>query len=227
VKQSNRIFGKAVLVGMFYTLIIVSSAGCIETQAAPASVGSVKHIKSGTLERQDGNAVWNPLSQNGAIHAGDRLRTGPDSIAVLTLTNVGVVLMKSNTEYTIGSDPMNFKTVLHRGYIWIKTALAHGAKLDISAAGAVAGVRGTRVSVLSDDEGVDVCTCTGKVTVTPKNGRNISVHGGMFGSIDKNGIAEMPKHSKPLLEKMWNGENSRFTPCKDCHQKGKKGKANL
>jgi len=227
LEQSNRIFSKATFVGMFCTLIIGSSAGCIETQAAPASVGTVKHIKSGTLERQDGNAVWNPLSQNGAIHAGDRLRTGADSVAVLTLTNVGIVLMKSNTEYTVGSDPMNFKTALHRGYIWIKTALAHGAKLDISAAGAVAGVRGTRVSVLSDEEGVDVCTCTGEVTVTPKIGRNISVHGGMYGSIGKDGIAETPKQSKPLLEKMWKGENSRFTPCRDCHQKGKKGKANL
>ncbi len=227
MKQSNRISSGAAFIGVFCTLIIVILTGCTETQATPAPIGTVKHLKSGTLERQDGNAVWNHLSQNSAIRVGDHLRTGPDSVAVLTLTHIGVVLMKSNTEYTVGSDPMNFKTVLHRGYIWIKTTLARGAKLDISTSDAVAGVRGTRVSVLSDEHGVDVCTCTGEVTVTPKKGRNMSVNSGMYDSIGKDGIAKAPKHSKPLLEKLWKGEQSRFTPCRDCHQKGKKGKANL
>jgi ferric-dicitrate binding protein FerR (iron transport regulator) len=227
VKQSSRIFCRAAFIGVVCTLIIVISTGCTETQVAPASVGTVKHLKSGTLERQDGNAVWNHLTQNSAIRAGDRLRTGPDSVAVLTLTHVGVVLMKSNTEYTVGSDPMNFNTVLHRGYIWIKTTLARGAKLDISTSDVVAGVRGTRVSVLSDEQGVDICTCTGEVTVTPKNGKHMSVNSGMYDSIGKDGIAEAPKHSKPLLEKLWKGEQSRYTPCRDCHQKGKRGKANL
>jgi hypothetical protein len=187
----------------------------------------VKQIKSGTLERRDSNNIWYPLSQNGDIRAGDRLRTSSDGVAVLTLTNVGVVLMKTNTEYTVISDPLNFKTVLHWGYVWIKTSLMPGAKLDISTSWAVAGVRGTRVSVLSDEEGVDICTCTGEVTVTLKNGKNMRVKGGMYGSIGKDGSAEAPKHGKLLLEKLWKGEKSRFTPCRDCHLKGKKGKANL
>ena len=164
METSNRIFSKTVFTGVFCALLICMPIGFTEIQAAPASVvGAVKHIKSGMLERQDGNAIWIPLSQDGVIRAGDRLRTGPDGVAVLTLTKVGVVLMKSNTEYTVGSNPMNFKTILHRGYLWIRTSLAHGAKLDISASGAVAGVRGTRVSILSDEQGVDVCTCTGNV----------------------------------------------------------------
>lgn len=225
--QSNKIFSKALFIGVFFTLLIYLPTGCTDIQAAPPSVGIVKQIKNGTLDRQDDNAKWNPLSQNDNIRAGDRLRTGSNGVAVLTLTNVGVVLMKSDTEYTVGIDPMNFKTILHRGYIWIKTSLMPGAKLDISASGAVAGVRGTRVSVLSDEQGVDVCTCTGLVTVTLKNGKKMSVKDGMYDSIDKDGISKVPKHSKPLLEKLWKGEKSRFTPCRDCHQKGKKGKANI
>ena len=227
LKQLNRTFKRSVFVGLFSTLLTCLPTGYAETQTTPASVGTVKQIKSGILERQDKNTIWSPISKNAAILAGDRLRTGPDGAAVLTLTNVGIVLMKSNTEYTVGSNAMNFTTVLHRGYIWIKTSLMPGAKLDISASGAVAGVRGTRVSVLADAQGVDVCTCTGDVTVTPKNGKKLSVKTGMYGSIGKDGIAEAPKHSKQILEQLWKGEMSRFTPCRNCHQKGKKGKANI
>ena len=220
-------FSIRVVIAGFFTIVFCILTCWNETQAEPASVGTVKQIKSGTLDREEGNATWNPLPQNSTIHPYDRLRTGPDSVVVLSLTNVGVVLMKSDTEYTVGSDPMNFKTILHRGYIWIKTALMHGARLDISASGAVAGVRGTRVSVLSDEQGVDICTCTGKVRVTSKTGKIMTVDGGMYGAIGKDGIAEAPKQSKPILEKLWKGETSRFTSCKYCHQKGKKGKANL
>lgn len=228
MKQSSRIFSRAVFMCMFCTLLIGIPTGCTEKHAAPASVGIVKQIKSGMLERLDGNTVWKALSQNGTIYAGDRLRTGPDGTAVLALTKIGVVLMKPNTEYTVGGDSMNFKTVLHRGYVWIKTSLTPGAKLDISAAGAVAGVRGTSVSVLFDEQGVDVCTCKGEVAVTTlRNGKEMSVNSGMYGSINTNGIAETPGQGKQLLEKLWKGEKPRFTPCRDCHQKGKKATVDL
>jgi ferric-dicitrate binding protein FerR (iron transport regulator) len=228
LKQEKTAFLSKGFIAVLCIIFASALSGCANQQAAPASIGTVKQIKNGALERQDSKTGWKALSQNGTIYAGDRLRTGLDGTAVLALTKVGVVLIKPNTEYTVGSDPMNFKTVLHRGYVWIKTSLTPGAKLDISAAGAVAGVRGTSVSVLSDEQGVDVCTCKGEVTVTtPKNGREMAVTSGMYGSISTDGIADAPEHGKKLLEKLWKGGEPRFTPCRDCHQKGKKATADL
>jgi len=227
MKLSSDLFSKAAFIIAFCALLIGALSGCTEKQTAPVQVGTVKQIKSGTLEREDVNHAWKALSQNGRIYAGDRVRTGPDGTAVLTLNNVGSALIKPNTEFTVGNDPMDFKTVLHHGYVWIKTALSPGAKLNIQAAGAVAGVRGTSVSVLSDEQGIDVCTCKGEVTVTLMSGKAMGVNSGMYAAVGADGVARAPEHGKPMLEKLWKEKTARFTPCLDCHRKGKKPQADI
>ena len=58
-------------------------------------------------------------------------KLGPDSsgTAVLHLDGIGSFLVGPHTEYTLGDDPLNFKPLLHRGFVWFKCQLPAGVPL--------------------------------------------------------------------------------------------------
>jgi hypothetical protein len=207
------------------TLVVMMSviAGYGREAAAAAELGTVKEIRSGKLERK-GFLTWKALAAGDKIMAGDRLRTDAAGAAVLTLDKVGKFLISPNTDYALGENPQDFKTTLHKGYVWIKTTLAKGAKMDVSTANAVAGIRGTRFSVLNDGKEADVCTCKGKVEVAPKSGKAVNVGTGMYSTVMADGTVEKPAQGKPMLTKLWKGKEERFKPCLTCHRKGKKAR---
>jgi hypothetical protein len=187
----------------------------------PAAIGRVKEIRSGVLERQD-REVWNPLLVNAEIRANDRVRTGPGATVVLTLNEVGSVLIGPSTEYYLGDPARGFKTLLKRGYLWVSTKMKPGATMSIATSIAVTGVRGTKFSVIQDAQGMDVCTCKGDVQVTLKDGKSVTVASGMFGSVNASGIMDVLEKGKPRLQKIWKENPPRYAPCLNCHRKGKK-----
>jgi len=185
-------------------------------------LGTVKEIRSGKLEKLEQGA-WKAISAGDKISAQDKVRTDGAGMAVLKLDNIGDLLIGPNSEYTLGDDHKNFKTILHKGFVWFKSVLAKGARMEIATTNAVAGVRGTKFSVLADSEGVDVCTCKGDVEVTT-NRKTMSVSSGMFSSVGKDGTASDPDKGKTLLEKQWGAKTVRFASCLQCHSKGQKPK---
>ncbi len=220
MKTKNLVLGgvRAAFVLGLMTLAMMSST---KEAIAAAELGTVKEIRSGKLERK-GFLTWKALSAGDKVMAGDRLRTDAAGTAVLALDKIGKFLITPNTDYVLGESPQDFKTVLHKGYVWIKSSLAKGSKLDVSAGNAVAGIRGTRFSVLNDGKIVDVCTCKGKVAVALKSGKSMNVGTGMYSTVKADGTAEKPGKGKPVLEKLWKGKEERFSSCRACHRKGKK-----
>ncbi len=192
-----------------------------QCSTAPSAIGTVKEIRSGTLERQDRD-VWKPVTTGMAIFANDRVRTGADSLAVLSLNDIGDFLIGPGTEYYLGDPSRGFKTLLKRGYLWVSAKLLPGRTMSVATANAVAGVRGTKFSVIQDAQGMDVCTCKGEVQVTMKDGKTMSVTSGMYGGIDAKGTMAQPGKGKQHLERIWKEKTARYAPCLTCHKKGKK-----
>jgi hypothetical protein len=202
-------------------LLIVNASGNSFGSPTSPTIGAVKEIRSGVLERQDRD-VWNPLLANAEIRANDRVRTGPGATAVLTLNDIGSVLIGPSTEYYLGDPSRGFKSLLKRGYLWVSTKLKPGATMSVATTSAVTGVRGTKFSVIQDAQGMDTCTCKGEVQVTLKDGKSATVASGMYGSVNAAGKMSAPEKGKPLLQKIWKENPPRYAPCLNCHRKGKK-----
>jgi hypothetical protein len=206
-------------------VIILGTSGMLPERCygstVPSAIGTVKEIRSGTLERQERD-LWKPLSAGMAIVANDRVRTSTGGSAVLALTDIGAVLIGPNTEYYLGDPTRGFKSLLKRGYLWISTKLKPGATMSVATTNAVAGVRGTKFSVIQDANGMNVCTCKGAVQVTLKDGKSLNIMSGMYGEISAAGKMGAPANGKQHLEKIWQERPARYAACLNCHQKGKK-----
>jgi hypothetical protein len=217
-----RVSAKRILIPILMIVIMaVLTSDSIQAATPPAAIGRVKEIRSGVLERQD-REVWNPLLVNAEIRANDRVRTGPGAMVILTLNDVGSVLIGPSTEYYLGDPARGFKTLLKRGYLWVSTKLKPGATMSVATTNGMTGVRGTKFSVVQDDQGMDVCTCKGGVQVTLQDGKSITVASGMFGSFNATGKMGVLEKGKLRLQKMWKENPSRYSPCLSCHRKGKK-----
>jgi hypothetical protein len=205
---------------MFFLLLLAASEqGRGSTSSLP--IGTVKEIRSGTLERQDKD-LWKPLAAGMAISANDRVRTGANGLAILSLNEIGAILIGPGTEYYLGDPSRGFKSLLKRGYLWISATLLPGRTMSVATANAVTGIRGTKFSVIHDAAGTDVCTCKGAVDVSLRDGKTINVTSGMYGAVDASGKMTPPGKGKPHLEKIWKERPARYAPCLNCHKKGKK-----
>jgi len=204
---------------IFALLLIVSKPAWSSTPSSP--IGTVKEIRSGTLERQDSN-IWKPLTVGMVISANDRVRTGADSTAILTINEIGAILIGPGTEYYLGDPSRGFKSLLKRGYLWISAKLVPGRTMSVATDRAVSGVRGTKFSVIQDAQGMDVCTCKGEVEVSFKDGKTMNITSGMYGEINASGKAGTPEKGKSHLEKIWNEKPERYKPCLNCHRRGQK-----
>jgi hypothetical protein len=213
---------KRILIPILMIVLIALMTSDSSPAATPSAViGKVKEIRSGVLERQD-REVWNPLLVNAEIRANDRVRTSPDATVVLTLNNVGSVLIGPSSEFYLGDPARGFKTLLKRGYLWVSAKLKLGATMSVATPNAVTGVRGTKFSVIQDAQGMDVCTCKGEVQVTLMDGKSVTVASGMFGSVTATGKMGALEKGKPRLQKIWKENPPRYAPCLNCHLKGKK-----
>lgn len=204
---------------MFAVLLVMTTQG--HAAAPPSAIGTVKEIRSGTLERQDKD-LWKPILAGMAIFANDRVRTSADGMSVLAFNEIGIMLIGPGTEYYMGDPARGFKTLLKRGYLWISAVLAPGRTMSVATTNAVTGVRGTKFSVIQDTAGTDVCTCKGMVEVALRDGRTMNVDGGMYGTVVAGGKMSAPERGKPHLEKIWKEKPARFAPCLACHKKGRK-----
>ena len=193
----------------------------VRAGTSPAQIGTIKEIRGGKVERQDRD-VWNPLVVNAEVRANDRIRTGTGATAVLILNDVGLVMIAPGSEYYLGDPSRGFKSLLKRGYLWVSTRLKPGSAMSIATASAVAGVRGTKFSVIQDANGMNVCTCKGEVQVTLKDGKSMNITSGMYGEVDTSGKMSAPANGRPHLDRILKERPARYTPCLDCHRKGKK-----
>jgi len=119
---SYTIIAHAVVPSLLVSLIIVTSGN------ASSDLGTVKEIKKGWIERQQ-NGVWKALGIDGKLFVHNKVKTDSSGMAVLHLDGIGSFLVGPHTEYTLGDDLLNFKPLLHRGFVWFKCQLPAGALL--------------------------------------------------------------------------------------------------
>ena len=108
---------------MLVSLTIVTSRN------ASSDLGTVKEIKKGWIERQQ-NEVWKALGIDGKLFVHNKVKTDSSGMAVLHLEGIGSFLVGPHTEYTLGDDPLNFKPLLHRGFVWFKCQLSTGTLVN-------------------------------------------------------------------------------------------------
>ena len=215
------LYERARLSILMCTLLFLTASVPVWGNSSPSPIGTVKEIRSGTLEHQDKN-IWKPLTAGMAISANDRVRTSSDGMAVLTINETGAILIGPGTEYYLGDPSRGFKSLLKRGYLWISAKLPPGRTMSVATDRAVSGVRGTKFSVIQDAQGMDVCTCKGAVEVYLKDGKTMNITSGMYGEINASGKMGTPEKGKPHLEKIWNEKPPRYQACLSCHRRGQK-----
>ncbi len=210
--------------GIFAVLFLSATVGMgCKVKAPPAPIGEVKEVLSGGLE-VFGQKGWDRVSARDKVFAGDRIRTDKTGFAVLTLDNIGRFVVGPKTEFTLGEDPKDFKASLDKGSVWIKSLLLKGSRMSVATSLAVCGVRGTKFSILHDEQGMEVCTCAGDVDVVLKSGKVVKVPGGKYSSVLKDGRADAPESGLPILQKLRKGKAAeRYVLCLDCHR-GKKAR---
>lgn len=188
--------------------------------AAPAATGVVKSLR-GTLERQDGEA-WKPVRSGQKVRAGERLRTGKDTVAVIELKGIGRYVVGPESQLELGRDPKDFKSELTRGALWMETELPKGNRAAISTPIAIAGVRGTSFAMVfgEGEKAVCACTCKGEVGAALVGGKDVAVGAGQYAAFAA-GATEAPaaQASAPVLEQ----RGSVFDFCQTCHAQGGKG----
>lgn len=221
VIRSAETYQRRVVSFLMFALLMFAASQNGHCSTSPAPIGTVKQIKSGTLERQE-KELWKPLTAGMEIFANDRVRTSSDGLSVLSLNEIGTILIGPGTEYYMGDPARGFKTLLKRGYLWVSTRLAAGRTMSVVTANAVTGVRGTKFSVIQDASGTEVCTCKGTVELSLRDGKAMNVPRGMYGTVDASGKMSSPGKGKPHLESIWKERPARYAACLTCHKKGKK-----
>jgi len=203
-----------------WAITVFTLSGCTRSDMR-VPLGAVTSIHSGSLERFKDNA-WTAVTPGNKLFAGDRLRTNDTGYAVITLDRIGRFLLAGSSEYEVGADAADFRSFLRKGSIWYYSLLSKGGKMNISTFTAVAGARGTAFSVITNDEGTDVCTCDGTVDFAARNGAAFPVRAGRFSMIKKGERTGEGGDGKRLLAQLRKGDLRGYGICLRCHQDGKK-----
>jgi hypothetical protein len=118
---------------------------------ALAAVGNVTVVEGPAFRTPKGGAEQ-PLKQGADVELDDTLRTGPEGTVKLTLTDQSVVVLGPDSELVVeraefeGQERSKVSLKLLVGGVWAKVKKAivgSDSTFEVSAARAVAGVRGT------------------------------------------------------------------------------------
>ncbi|MBI2525213.1 MAG: FecR domain-containing protein [Candidatus Rokubacteria bacterium] len=189
-------------------------------QGAQKPDGVVVAIRDGKLERfqQD---LWNALTVGQPVSRGNRVRTDGTAVAIVTLAEIGRIVMGPSSDVELGKNPKDFKVTMQRGFAWLDATLPKGSKASISTSLATAGVRGTGFSVCYDGKNYCACTCFGEVEVSVPGGPTVRVPRGEYYAFPAG--APLPGKTEAaatLLEKTGAG----FDFCFTCHVVAGKGR---
>ena len=142
--------------------------------------------------------------QGDQLKTGDIIVTGKKSIVDLLFGNSGVMRVNENSKVTI--DTVADKTIndtvvnMEKGKVFLTLSKLKGTGFKVKTPTAVAGVRGTSFTVVSDKNGAKLSVVIGTVAVNPvKNGKiiedkTIAVEtGNRTGYIDKKAVEKIIK----------------------------------
>lgn len=150
-------------------LLAMGAGGPLEV--ATPSAGLV--FVAGKVQVCPHGGSWQPARQGAVLVAGDSLRTGPDSVAVLALWDGTTMNVADSTALRIvdlseGADGLVRRFQITAGRVWSNVQSAAGSKSTFEVEGpqAVAAVRGTAFEVAVDGEATDIEVWEGQVEAT-------------------------------------------------------------
>ena len=200
--------------------LLVMGLTAVQALSTEQYSGSVETLRNGSLDRQQTES-WIAMTVGDQVFLRDRLRTDSKALAILGLPQVGRYVMGPNSQIEIGERVKDFTTTLVKGGVWVDADLADGNTLTVKTVLASTGVRGTKFSVIHDEDGMDVCTCEGVVDLTLADGSVLTVPAGSFAPLDNNGASVGGvRSSSQILRRVGEGKNPRYDWCFTCHQVG-------
>ncbi len=191
-----------------------SSSGAVRS-------GSVHQIRRGTLQRLTGNQ-WVFLRAGESVKYGERVRSSHDGVAVIAMPDQGEIVIGPGSDMTLARDEAGGEMKLERGAVWMQAKLPAGRTMTVRSPVLVAGIRGTKFSVLSDSDGAAVCTCEGLVDVVLPDSRVLASKTAQFVPVESDGRAPRGAMSdRKLLRRVTGG---RYDWCFTCHEVGGRGR---
>ncbi len=135
-----------------------------------------------------------PAERDMVLVEGEHIRTGGDSMAIISYGDGSTFIMKSRSHVVLGNAPeKKSKLSLVAGQIWVnvKKMITDGT-LDVTMNQAIAGTKGTTF-VLEDDGQVSTLKVfEGTLSFTSlANGKSVDVHAGESISADRQGLSEI------------------------------------
>jgi hypothetical protein len=174
---------------LLITLLIITSF-----EIAIASDGKILFVKG---------SVWlnkKHAQEGSAISYGDKIKTGKNAMAILSVKPGAKIKIKSNTRLVINKPKTKNKTtlnsyILKAGEIFIKAQRTKKNRYSVRSRSATMRVRGTNFFVSSSKETLWMCVNEGSVEVIIKNivGK-VLVNEGEGVNISKNTLPEVKKY---------------------------------
>ncbi len=142
---------------------------------------------SGQVEfKRNGETEWEDAKMDTQLEVGDRVRTAMDSTCMLSFHDMSTFLLKPETEVEIADtteDSSKFKLVLGKLIANIKK-MAKDGKMEIATTQAVAGIKGTTLSLEFKDNKTTLEVLEGKVEFTCKaTGNKVDVATGQTANV--------------------------------------------
>ena len=149
-----------------------------------------------------------------ALAEGDRLRTGPDSLAVVDLEDGGTLKLREETVLVIGGLDDSLSVTLASGGLFSRVRRLAGRSYEVRTPNVVAGVRGTEFFVaygraVEDVPDVWLCVNEGRVAVALEDtGESVLVNEGEGINILSGSRITEPKFYPWTQDLNWNVDPS-------------------
>lgn len=157
--------------------LITLVLGAFKAQANPSAPVARVAMSVGESKKWNAAGQEEPLKVGASLMAGDRIRTGPDSVAILIFTDEGRISLRADSELLIRHyqiDPAGVKTRIDLELIkgTVRQISGNGSRTQpdryrLNTPIAVIGVRGTDFLAKTTGDAVEAFVHEGKIVIMP------------------------------------------------------------
>lgn len=184
--------------------------------------GSLIEVE-GTIEvLRKGETEWTAAEKDLHLNEGDKIRSGPDSKALVLLANTNIVAVEPDTELDLTTLQKSrragtlIRTNMSRGQLWnsVKGLRKRPSRFYVQTPTAVTGVRGTvfTVEILPEDSTTKVAVVEGSVEVQTRGMLETStrVRANKMTAVGKDVAPTKPENISEDYVAQWNQYKNKF-----------------
>jgi hypothetical protein len=173
-------------------------------------IATVSSIVGDVQIQKGGQGAWSPAKEGSVVGSGDRIKTGPESSCVLKWNRDNVMKLTAFTNLAVdkleknpAAGAENSSMDLWSGKVYAKAKKLSGpqSSFEVKTPAAIAGVRGTEMSVgMGADDTTNVECLNGMVSVKGRAGGEVLLKTKEKTTIKKDAQPEPPKQLDPADE---------------------------